>query len=51
LGEPVGSSILAAVFLNEFPGFVQGLGAILIFVGILIASKTDIISNTIVEEL
>jgi len=51
LGEPVGSSILAAIFLREFPGFVQGLGAIFIFVGILVASKPDIISNTNAEEM
>jgi drug/metabolite transporter (DMT)-like permease len=46
LGEPVGTSILAAIFLDEIPGIVQILGAILIFVGILIASKIDIIIKT-----
>jgi drug/metabolite transporter (DMT)-like permease len=45
LGEPVGSSILAAIFLKEAPGMVQVLGAILIFVGIIVASKPDIITR------
>jgi drug/metabolite transporter (DMT)-like permease len=37
--------VLAFIFLDEVPGVVQGLGAILIFVGILVASKPDIISE------
>jgi len=45
LGEPVGSSILAFIFLDESPGLVQGLGAIFIFVGIIVASKPDTISE------
>ena len=45
LGEPVGSSILAAIFLEEVPGIVQVLGAVFILLGIFVASKPDIIVN------
>ncbi len=38
LGEPIGTVILALILLNEYPTFLEGIGAGLIFVGILIAS-------------
>lgn len=38
LGEPIGSTILAYIFLAEVPGTLLMVGAILIFGGILIAS-------------
>jgi drug/metabolite transporter (DMT)-like permease len=41
LGEPIGSTVLAYIFLREIPGWLQILGAILIFIGIFIASKTS----------
>ncbi|HNY83985.1 MAG TPA: DMT family transporter [Anaerolineaceae bacterium] len=34
LGEPVGSTVLAMVFLKEFPTMLQVVGGILILVGI-----------------
>lgn len=40
LGEPIGSTILAYVFLSERPGGIQLLGTVLIFGGILVASST-----------
>ena len=39
LGEPIGSTILALVFLNEVPSLVKLFGAILILAGIIIASQ------------
>lgn len=39
LGEPVGSTILAYVLLNEVPSPLKGFGAILILGGIVIASQ------------
>jgi len=41
LGEPVGSSILAYVFLNEIPGKVEWVGALMIMIGIYLAMKTS----------
>ncbi|MDH5605283.1 MAG: DMT family transporter [Anaerolineae bacterium] len=38
LGEPIGTTILAAIFLKEVPGPIKLFGAILILGGILIAS-------------
>jgi drug/metabolite transporter (DMT)-like permease len=38
LGEPVGSTLLAYIFLGERPGALKIIGAILILMGILIAS-------------
>jgi drug/metabolite transporter (DMT)-like permease len=38
LGEPIGTIILAFLFLNESPTILEGLGAILILIGILIGS-------------
>ncbi len=37
LGEPVGSSILAAIFLREFPNSTQTIGGTLILTGLFIA--------------
>lgn len=39
LGEPIGSTILAYIFLNEIPGLIELFGAILILAGIFIASR------------
>jgi drug/metabolite transporter (DMT)-like permease len=41
LGEPIGSTILAYFLLGEVPGVITLFGAILVFGGILIASKPD----------
>lgn len=38
LGEPIGTILLALVFLRESPTLIEGLGAGLILVGIVIAS-------------
>lgn len=38
LGEPVGASILAYIFLGETPGFLAFLGGVLTLVGILICA-------------
>jgi drug/metabolite transporter (DMT)-like permease len=38
LGEPIGSTILAYIFLDEVPSPLKTFGAILILVGIVIAS-------------
>ena len=39
LGEPIGSTILAIMFLNEIPSLVKLFGAILILAGIIVASQ------------
>lgn len=41
LGEPIGSTILAYFLLDEQPTLLKVFGAILIFVGILVASRTE----------
>jgi drug/metabolite transporter (DMT)-like permease len=41
LGEPIGSTILAYLLLDEVPGVITLFGAILIFGGIVIASKSE----------
>ncbi|HOE35564.1 MAG TPA: EamA family transporter [Anaerolineaceae bacterium] len=45
LGEPIGSTILAILFLKEIPSMMEIIGGILILIGILIAilpaSKTN----------
>lgn len=41
LGEPIGSTILAYFFLQEAPGAFKVIGAILILVGIFIASQSE----------
>ena len=38
LGEPIGTIILALIFLRESPTSIEGVGAILILVGIVIGS-------------
>jgi len=38
LGEPIGTIILALIFLNESPTLLEGVGAVLILVGIVIGS-------------
>jgi len=38
LGEPIGTIILALIFLKERPTFLEGVGAVLIMIGILIGS-------------
>jgi drug/metabolite transporter (DMT)-like permease len=42
LGEPIGSSILAYIFLDEKPPVVKIIGAILILAGIGLASFQQI---------
>jgi drug/metabolite transporter (DMT)-like permease len=41
LGEPIGSTLLAYLFLGEIPGPVKLAGAALILCGILIASRAE----------
>lgn len=41
LGEPIGSTILAYLFLNEVPSLIKLFGAILILGGIAVASRRD----------
>lgn len=41
LGEPIGSTILAYIFLDEKPTIVKIFGAILILAGITIASRNQ----------
>lgn len=38
LGEPIGTIILAIILLNESPTFLEGFGAVLILIGIVIGS-------------
>lgn len=38
LGEPIGTVILALIFLKESPTFLEGIGAGLILIGIVVAS-------------
>lgn len=38
LGEPIGSIILAMIFLRESPTLIEGFGAVLILVGIAVGS-------------
>jgi len=42
LAEPIGSTILAYLLLDETPTLVKGFGAILILTGIVIASKSEL---------
>lgn len=39
LGEPIGSGILAIIFLNEWPVVLQLVGSVLILIGIGVASR------------
>ena len=41
LGEPIGSTILAVIFLNEIPSAGKIFGAILILTGIYFASRSE----------
>lgn len=41
LGDPVGSAVLAYLFLDEAPGLLKVFGAILILAGIYIAAQTE----------
>ena len=41
LGEPIGSAILAYIFLSEIPSGLMIFGAILILIGIFIASSSE----------
>jgi drug/metabolite transporter (DMT)-like permease len=41
LGEPIGSTILAVILLNETPGVVKILGAVLILVGIYAVARSE----------
>lgn len=41
LGEPIGSTLLAYLILNEVPGILEISGGILILSGILIASRNE----------
>jgi drug/metabolite transporter (DMT)-like permease len=47
LGEPVGTTVLAYLILDEIPGFLKISGAVLIFVGIVVASRS---SQEVVEQ-
>jgi drug/metabolite transporter (DMT)-like permease len=38
LGEPIGTTILALIFLKETPTLLEAVGAVLILFGILVAS-------------
>lgn len=40
LGEPVGTTILAVIFLKEAPGMGEWIGGVLILVGIFLASRS-----------
>jgi drug/metabolite transporter (DMT)-like permease len=42
LGEPIGSTILAYFFLDEMPSPIEIIGAILILVGIYLASRSEV---------
>jgi drug/metabolite transporter (DMT)-like permease len=45
LGEPVGSSILAYIILNEKPTLLKLIGGVLILVGIYAASRTEAVKT------
>jgi drug/metabolite transporter (DMT)-like permease len=46
LGEPISSGLLAIIFLNEWPVWLQLVGSALILVGIGVASKEDLVRKT-----
>jgi drug/metabolite transporter (DMT)-like permease len=46
LGEPIGSGLLAIIFLNEWPVWLQLAGSALILIGIGVASKEDLVRKT-----
>jgi drug/metabolite transporter (DMT)-like permease len=41
LGEPIGSTLLAYIFLQETPGVLKMFGAILILAGIYLAAQSE----------
>ncbi len=45
LGEPVGSTILAAVLLHENPIFLEIVGGVLILIGIYLSSRSGVSSE------
>lgn len=47
LGEPIGSTILAIVLLNETPTILNMIGAILILIGIVLASQAVQLSSRV----
>jgi len=51
LGEPIGATILAYIFLGEVPTIMKVSGAVLILAGIYIASISDIRNNTQAEKI
>lgn len=42
LGEPIGSTLLAVIFLQEIPGLLELFGGVIILLGILISSKSEV---------
>jgi drug/metabolite transporter (DMT)-like permease len=49
LGEPVGSTILAYLFLQETPTALKVFGAILILIGIYVASRSEVQNLTPID--
>ena len=45
LGEPIGASILAMIFLEEIPSFFELFGGILILIGIFLASLSQTVKE------
>ncbi len=41
LGEPVGATILAILFFREVPGWLNGIGAVIILVGIYLSLRSE----------
>jgi drug/metabolite transporter (DMT)-like permease len=41
LGEPIGSSLLAYLFLTETPSIVEIIGGVLILIGIYLSSRAE----------
>ncbi|MBN1148438.1 MAG: DMT family transporter [Anaerolineales bacterium] len=46
LGEPVGSTILAYLLLDETPTLLKIFGAILILAGIVVASRSEVVADS-----
>jgi drug/metabolite transporter (DMT)-like permease len=42
LGEPISSTILAMIFLDETPGWIKVVGSVLILIGIALASLSEL---------
>ena len=49
LGEPIGSTILAYLFLQETPTALKVFGAILILIGIYVASRSEVQNLTPID--